>query len=399
MELSLNLYQTMALAVGVFYLGSFLRSKVKLFRDYCIPAPVIGGIIFALVNLVLYETGIVTLELDTSLQSTFMNIFFTSVGFSASISVVKRGGKALLVFVVAIAILGIVQTLVAAGLCTVFGIDRLLGIALGTMSLTGGHGTSAAFAPLLEEQGIANATTVAVAAATWGLVAGNAFGNPIARLRIKKMHLAEERTDANAGDPVADAVGAVLEQPKLDASRGTLALALLFVAMGLGTLISMLFDRFNITFASYVGALIVGIIIRNICDSREVEIPVQDINAIGTISLNFFLVLAMMGLKLYQLADLAIPMIVILVVNTIISALVVYFVTFNLMGRDYDAAVLTTGHYGFGMGATPNAMANMDSLTSTYGPSEKAYLIIPICGGFLTDIVNVFLITFFMGIL
>lgn len=399
MELNLDLYQTMALAVVVYYLGSFLRSKVKLFRDYCIPAPVIGGIIFALVNLVLYETGIVTLGLDTSLQSTFMNIFFTSVGFSASISVVKRGGKALLVFIVCIAILGIVQTMVGAGLCQAFGIDRQLGIALGTMSLTGGHGTSAAFAPLLEEKGIANATTVAVAAATWGLVAGNAFGNPIARRRIQKMNLAQARTDVNAGDPVADAIVSAAEQPKLDAGRGILALSLLFVAMGIGTLFSLLFAKLGITFASYVGALIVGIIIRNICDSRGVEIPVTDINVIGTISLSFFLVLAMMGLKLYQLADLAVPMIVILLVQTVISALVVYFVTFGLMGRDYDAAVLTTGHYGFGMGATPNAMANMDALTSTYGPSEKAYLIIPICGGFLTDIVNVFLITFFMGVL
>ena len=398
MELSLNLYQTMALAVGVFYLGSFLRSKVKLFRDYCIPAPVIGGIIFALLNLVLYETGVVALELDTSLQSIFMNVFFTSVGFSASMSAVKRGGKALLVFVVCIAIIGIVQTLVAAGLCTVFGIDKLLGIALGTMSLTGGHGTSAAFGPLVEEQGIANATTVAVASATWGLVAGNAFGNPIARRRIKKLGLATElagNADAE-GEDGSDQRGIL---PRLDASRGTLGLSLLFLATGVGTLISMFFDRLGITFASYVGALIVGIIIRNVCDSRNVEIPVQDVSVIGTISLNFFLVLAMMGLKLYQLADLAIPMIVILIVQTVITALMVYFVTFNLMGRDYDAAVLTSGHYGFGMGATPNAMANMDTLTTAFGPSEKAYLIIPICGGFLTDIVNVFLITFFMGIL
>ena len=181
--------------------------------------------------------------------------------------------------------------------------------------------------------------------------------------------------------------------------RGTLALALLFVATGIGTLFSMLFDKFGITLASYVGAMIVGILIRNFCDRKHLDLPVQEIETIGSISLNFFLALAMMGVNLYELAELAIPMIVILLVQTVLTGLFVYFVTFNILGRDYDAAVLLSGHAGFGMGATPNAMANMDSLTQRFGPSEKAYLIIPVCGGFFTDIVNALLLTGFMNIL
>ena len=399
MELTLNLYQSMALAVAVFYLGAFLKAKVKVFRTYCIPSPVIGGIIFAVANLVFYQTGVLNLTVDTTLQSVFMNLFFTSVGFTAGFGMLKKGGKALIVFLLAVTALIVLQNGLGAALCSVFGLDPLLGLALGSMPLTGGHGTSTAFAPLLEELGIENALTVAVAAATYGLVAGNVIGNPLAKRRIEKLKLSPSSA--------AGVDAAALEELKknsdktatLDAGRGTLGLALLFVATGLGTLISMLFDKFGITLASYVGAMIVGIIIRNVCDSKGVDIPVQEIDTIGSVSLNFFLALAMMGMKLYQLADLAGPMIAILLIQTVATGLFVYYITFNLVGRDYDAAVLSAGHCGFGMGATPNAMANMDSLTAVYGPSEKAYLIIPVCGGFFTDIVNSLLLTAFMNFL
>ena len=361
MQLSLNLYQSMALAVGVFYLGAFLKSKISIFRTYCIPSPVIGGIIFAIVNLLCYQSGVLELTVDTTLQSVFMNLFFTSVGFTAGFSMLKKGGKALIVFLVAVALLIIVQDVAGALLCSVFELDPLLGLALGSMPLTGGHGTSTAFAPLLVDLGVENALTVAVAAATYGLVAGNVIGNPLAHRRIKKLHLSSQDASAVNEEALRELQKNTQGDARLDAGRGTLALSLLFVATGIGTLISMVFDLFNITLASYVGA--------------------------------------MMGLQLYQLADLAGPMVVILLIQTVLTGLFVYFVTFNMMGRDYDAAVLMTGHCGFGMGATPNAMANMDALTKTFGPSEKAYLIIPVCGGFFTDIINALLLTFFMNIL
>ena len=366
MQLSLNLYQSMALAVGVFYLGAFLKSKISIFRTYCIPSPVIGGIIFAIVNLLCYQSGVLELTVDTTLQSVFMNLFFTSVGFTAGFSMLKKGGKALIVFLVAVALLIIVQDVAGALLCSVFELDPLLG--LGSMPLTGGHGTSTAFAPLLVDLGVENALTVAVAAATYGLVAGNVIGNPLAHRRIKKLHLSSQDASAVNEEALRELQKNTQGDARLDAGRGTLALSLLFVATGIGT-------KFGL------------------------DLPIQEIDTIGNISLNFFLALAMMGLQLYQLADLAGPMVVILLIQTVLTGLFVYFVTFNMMGRDYDAAVLMTGHCGFGMGATPNAMANMDALTKTFGPSEKAYLIIPVCGGFFTDIINALLLTFFMNIL
>ena len=399
MKLAFNLYQSMCLAVVVFYLGAFLKKRVKLFQTYCIPSPVIGGIIFAVVNLLLYEGHILDLTLDTTLQSVFMNIFFTSVGFTAGFGMLKKGGKTLIIFMVCVALLITIQNATGALLCSLFGLNPLLGLSLGSLPLTGGHGTSAAFGPLLEQMGVDNARTVAIAAATYGLVAGNVIGNPLARKRILQLHL--KSTDAQNVD--TDAVAELRRNTeitqKLDPERGTWGLSLIFVAMGLGTLVSMALDAVHITMATYVGAMIIGIIIRNGCDAKGLEVPIQEISTIGIIGLNFFLALAMMGMKLYQLAGLATPMIVILLVQTLFTGLFVYFITFNLCGRDYDAAVLAAGHCGFGMGATPNAMANMDSLTQVYGPSEKAYLIIPVCGGFFTDIVNSLLITAFMNLL
>lgn len=398
MEVSLNLYQSMALAVGIYYLGWFIKKRVVFLQTYCIPIPVIGGIIYSIVALILHQTGTLELTIDTTLQSVFMNVFFTSIGYTASFSMIKKAGKSLVFFLVVVGLLICVQNIAGALLCNVFGLDPLLGVALGSMPLTGGHGTSAAFAPLLVDRGLSNALTVSVAAATYGLVAGVVMGNPLARRRIEKLHLSS-RQAATIDKSVMKDVENAFEEAPLDADRGTLGLGLLFVATGIGTLISMLFDLFHVTFASYVGAMIVGIIIRNISDRNNVKIPAKEIETIGSISLNFFLVLAMMSMQLYQLADLAVPMVVILLVQTVITGLFVYFITFNLMGRDYDAAVLSTGHCGFGMGATPNAMVNMDALTKEYGPSDKAYLIIPICGGFFTDIVNSLLLTFFINIL
>ena len=231
-------------------------------------------------------------------------------------------------------------------------------------------------------------------------MAGNVIGNPLARRRIKKLGLSSSDAAQVDHEALLELKKNTEGTAKLDVDRGTLALALIFLACGPGTLISMLFDKFNITLASYVGSMIIGIIIRNaICDKFDLDLPVQEIETIGSISLNFFLALAMMGMQLWQLADLAGPMVAILLIQTVLTGLFVYFVTFNMMGRDYDAAVLSAGHCGFGMGATPNAMANMDALTKVFGPSEKAYLIIPVCGGFFTDIVNSLILTFFMNVL
>ncbi len=399
MTLSLNLYQTMALAVGVYYLGAFLKSRIQAFRTYCIPVPVIGGVLFAVLNLIFHQTNLLDLHIDTVLQPVFMNVFFTSIGFTASFAMLKKGGKSLLIFLIVVTLLVFLQNLFGAFLCREFGLHPLLGLALGSIPLTGGHGTSTAFGPMLEQMGVANAMTVAVAAATYGLVAGNVFGNPMMRRRIKKLKLSGEGAAAVDHEALLELEKNTVNNSRLDVERGTLALALLFLANGVGTLITALFSMFNIGMAVYVGSMIVGIIIRNYCDRRNFELPIQEIETIGSISLNFFLVLAMLGIQLHQLADLAGPMVAILLLQTLMAGLFVYFITFNVMGHDYDAAVLSSGHFGFCMGATPNAMANMDALSKAYGPSDKAYLLVPICGGFFIDIVNALILTLFMNIL
>lgn len=399
MKLALNLYQTMALAVLVFYLGDLLKKKVQFFQTYCIPSPVIGGIVFALLQFGLYEGGVLNLNLDTTLQSVFMNLFFTSVGFGASFSMIKKGGKTLVVFMVVVAALITLQNICGAVLCRFFGLNPLLGLALGSLPLTGGHGTSAAFGPLLESMGVDNALTVAIAAATFGLIAGNLIGNPIARKRILSLHLKSSEMLDEHNDAKAELKKNTALTEVLNPERGTWGLALLFLATGAGTFFTWLFNQIHLTMATYVGSMIIGILIRNYCDSKKIPLPIQEINTLGSVSLNFFLALAMMGLKLQQLAGLALPMIVILLIQAVLCAAFCYFITFNACGSNYDAAVLSTGHCGFGMGATPNAMANMDSLTKVFGPSDKAYLIIPVCGGFFTDIVNSLIITAFMNLL
>lgn len=399
MKLSLNLYLTMALAVLFFYLGEFLKKKVQFFRTYCIPSPVIGGLIFALLQFGFYEAGILELTLDSSLQAVFMNLFFTSVGFGASLAMVKKGGKTLVIFLICVALLICIQNVVGVVMCQFFGLDSLLGLCVGSIPLTGGHGNCGAFGPLLEDMGVQSAFTVAVASATYGLIAGNLIGNPIARRLILKNHL----TEHNSGKVNAEAQ-AELEKNSalthvLDPVKGTSGLALLFIALGGGIFVTMAFKAAHITVATYCGAMICGILIRNFCEASHIELPIQEISTIGNVSLNFFLILAMMSLKLQQLVGLALPMIIILLVQTIIVALFTTYVTFNACGRDYDAAVLVAGHCGFGMGATPNAMANMDALTKTFGPTQKAYLIVPITGGFFSDIMIALFVTIAINIL
>ena len=400
-EFTLDMYQTAGVAMLLFVLGRFLTTRIEFLKRCCIPAPVVGGLIFAIVHLVLYSCGVVQLSFDDNVKSFFMTLFFTSVGYTACFRLLKKGGKKVFTFLIIAIVMVCLQDVVGAALAKVFGWDMRLGLCTGSIPMVGGHGTAGSYGPLMENKlGIAGANVLAIAAATYGLVAGNVIGNPLARRRIKKLGLSSSDAAQVDHEALLELKKNTEGTAKLDVDRGTLALALIFLACGPGTLISMLFDKFNITLASYVGSMIIGIIIRNaICDKFDLDLPVQEIETIGSISLNFFLALAMMGMQLWQLADLAGPMVAILLIQTVLTGLFVYFVTFNMMGRDYDAAVLSAGHCGFGMGATPNAMANMDALTKVFGPSEKAYLIIPVCGGFFTDIVNSLILTFFMNVL
>ena len=389
------MYQTIAVAVVVLILGAFLKRKISFLEKFCIPAPVIGGLIFAIFTLICYSTGILEIDFDDTLKEVCMVFFFTSVGFQANLKVLKSGGKPLLIFLVLVIVLIITQNFTAIGLANLLGLDSLTGMTTGSIPMVGGHGTAGAFGPVLEDFGISGATTVCTAAATFGLVAGSLMGGPIGNRLIKKHNLLE--TIKNDDDTLL-----VEEEEKHERHFSMYAPAgfQLIIAVGIGTIFSKLLSLTGMTFPIYIGAMIAAAIMRNIGEyTGKITIHMGEINDLGGICLSLFLGIAMITLKLWQLADLALPLVILLAGQVALMFLFSYIVVFNVMGRNYDAAVLVAGTCGFGMGATPNAMANMQAICEKYGPSVKAYLIIPIVGSLFADFLNSLTITFFINLL
>ena len=397
MELNFDIFQTMALATMVFYLGQYLKKKVKVLSKYCVPAPVIGGIIFALLILVLKITNIANITLDITLQNIFMTAFFTSVGYTASLKILKKGGIKVVIFLILAALLVVFQDLVGAGLAMLFNLDPLLGLATASIPMVGGHGTAGSFGPILEEMGITGATTVSFASATFGLIMGSLIGGFVAKTLIERNNLETPIESHDKSIPISDFHEddkAVLCHTKI--MNGA---SWIFLAMGIGSIISNFIQDLGLTFPSYIGAMLAAAIIRNICDIRKVELEEKEIETIGGISLSFFLSMALMGLKLWELFDLALPMIVMLIGQTMLMGLFSYFIVFRIMGENYDAAVFASATCGFGMGATPNAVANMDALTGKYGFAPTPYFVVPIVGCLFIDFVNSAVITLFINIL
>lgn len=394
-EISLDMYQTLAVAVVALLIGAWLKTKIRVLERLCIPSPVVGGLLFSIIACVLYVTGVVDFVWDDTLKTVCMVIFFTSVGFQANVKVLKSGGKALIILLFCVLLLIEAQDVIAVAVANLLGVDPMIGLATGSISMVGGHGTAGAFGPVLEDLGVTGATTVATAAATFGLVAGSLIGGPIGNGLIKKRDLLKTRV------PVDD-TPLVQEEEKHHRSVTQYAPAAyqLAIAMGLGTVMSYLLSLTGMTFPIYIGAMIIAAIMRNIGEyTGKIDIRIGEINDLGGICLSLFLGIAMITLKLWQLADLALPMMVLLACQLAFMVLYARFVIFNAMGRDYDAAILTAGSCGFGMGATPNAMANMQVLTDKYGPSVKAYLLIPLIGSMYADFVNSLSITFFINLL
>ncbi len=397
MELKLDIFQTMALVTVVFYLGTYLRKKVKFLSKYCIPAPVIGGLLFALVILFLKLTDLATIALDTTLQNLFMTTFFASVGFTASFKILKNGGIKVAMFLGIAILLIISQNVVGATLAKLFNLEPLLGLCTGSISMIGGHGTAGSFGPLLEELGINGATTVSFAAATFGLVTGSFIGGFVAKNLIENYKLKTPKESKDNSIPLSDFHEdnqAVLCHHKL-----MKASAYLFFAMGVGSIISKFIQDTGLTFPSYIGAMIAAAIIRNVCDIRKQEIEEKEIEVIGNISLSYFLCIALMGLRLWELFDLALPLVVMLLAQSVLMVIFAYFITFRVMGKDYDAAVFASASCGFGMGATPNAVANMDALSAKFGFAPTPYFVVPIVGALFVDFVNSAVITLFINIL
>ncbi len=395
MTFTFDMYQTMALAVVALMLGGFIKKRVSFFERFCIPSPVIGGLIFAIISCILYVTGVLELSFDETLRTVCMVFFFTSVGFQANLKVLKAGGKSLAVFLAFVIILIIGQNAMAVGLSKILGIDALIGMCTGSIPMVGGHGTAGAFGPVLEDFGLTGATTVCTAAATFGLIAGSLIGGPIGNSLITKKDLLKTAVEE-------DDTMLVEEEEKHERQYSNYAPAVfqVIIAIGIGTIVSWALSKTGMTFPVYIGAMIVAAVMRNISEyTGKFTVYMGEINDLGGICLSLFLGIAMITLKLWQLAELALPLIILLAAQTVFMFIFARFILFNVMGRDYDAAVISAGTCGFGMGATPNAMANMQAICDKYVPSVKAYLLIPIVGSLFADFINSLVITFFINII
>ena len=395
MEIQIDMYQTLAVSVLVLILGQFLKKRINFLEKFCIPAPVIGGLLFAVLTCVCYSLGIAEFTFDDTLREVCMVFFFTSVGFQANLKVLKSGGKSLFIFLGLVVVLIVSQNFLALGVSKLLHLDPLVGLCAGSIPMVGGHGTAGAFGPVLEDFDVKGATTICTAAATFGLIAGSLIGGPIGKRLIDRKKLLDTA--------VAEDDSILVEDEKKHERHTNMYAAAVFqliIAVGIGTIISELLTKTGLTFPIYIGAMIAAAVIRNIGEySGKFDIYMGEINNLGGICLSLFLGMAMITLKLWQLAELALPLIILLSAQLILMMLFTYFVVFNVMGRDYDAAVLSAGTCGFGMGATPNAMANMQAICDRYVPSVKAYLIIPLIGSLFADFLNSLVITFFINIL
>lgn len=392
MKLEFNMIQFAALSVIILYLGQYIKKRVKFLDKYCIPAPVIGGIIFAILTLILKSNQILEISFDTTLQDFFMIVFFTTVGYTASLKTLKSSGKDAILFLIIAIILVFCQDIVGVFLAKVFHLNPLIGLSTGSVPMTGGHGTAGSIAPYFEELGASGATTVAMAAATFGLVAGSALGGPLASRLIRKYDLKiDSPSDSSA-----------LEEnniPPVTANSLLSAVCCILLAMGLGSILSMALKETGLNFPPYIGAMLAAAILRNVIDGTQIlNLKLYEIDIFGNVSLSLFLSMALMGLKLWELAALAKPLIVMLVAQTVLMASFAYFITFNVMGRDYDAAVMAAGHCGFGMGATANAIANMEVVSNKHGFSYKAFFILPLIGSLFIDFINVSVVYFFTSL-
>ena len=395
--MNFNTYETLALAGFVLLLGYFLVKRISLLKNYNIPEPVVGGFLVAIILTMLYQGWGISFTFDTNLQTSMMLVFFSSIGLSANFARLIKGGKPLIIFVVAAGILIALQNIVGIAGSLLLGIDPAYGLIAGSVTLTGGHGTGAAWAKTFTETfGLQGATELAMACATFGLVSGGIIGGPVARHLLKKMHRDESPENEDNSD-----IQEAFEHPTFQRKINTRSLIETITMLACCLLIGQFLDAQTkgtaLALPTFVWCLFTGVIIRNtLTHIFKFNVADSAVDVLGNVGLSLFLAIALMSLKLWQLAGLALPVMVILAVQVVLMAAFAIYVTYRMMGKDYDAVVLSAGHCGFGLGATPTAVANMQAITSRFGPSHKAFLIVPMVGAFFIDLVNAALLKGFM---
>ena len=414
------------LAVPVLLLGEFLVRRVSVLTRFNIPAPVVGGLLISAIVLLGNVTNLWPAQLDSKVAARwwtwlvtiepewvkapaknanlpFLVAFFTCIGLNASWAIAKRGSVQVLVFLLIAAVLALLQNLIGVGLAKLMGVSPLLGLVCGSVTMTGGHGTALGFAPELEKAGLNAAAVVGVAAATFGLVCGGLLGGPVGGGLIRRRGLksaAVADTHLEAGQSGDSGISKDLRALAAFGRPFFLHLLLLLACIKLGAWGSHFIQQTGITFPVYMGAMLLGVAVRNVVDlAGGAWIKTEIVDTLASVTLGLFLAIAMMSLNLIELANTALPMLVILSVQVVVMALFAWFITFRFMGRDFDAAVMAGGHCGFGLGATPNAVANMKALVESFGPAPRAFLVVPIVGAFLIDFLNAINITFFLNLL
>ncbi|WP_258437024.1 sodium/glutamate symporter [Helicobacter monodelphidis] len=394
--MNFDFYFTLVCIVAVLILGRIIINRVKILQDYNIPEPVVGGIIAAIGILLVYKMFNVEFSFNSSLKDPLMLAFFTSIGLSADFASLKKGGKMLSIFLVVVVGLLFLQNIVGVGVSHLMGVEPLIGMLGGSITMSGGHGTGSAWATefIKEPYNFGAAMEVAMACATFGLVMGGIIGGPVARFLIKRHNLkipgAEHNKDNTHGG---------FETPQQERLITPISfvesLALIAIALLLGNLLSdfMKASVPSFTLPTFVYCLFLGVVLRNVLSALNIHhVFDREVSVLGNVSLSLFLAFAMMTVNLWELVALALPMVVILGIQAIMMIFYAIFVTFRFCGKDYDAAVLAAGHCGFGLGATPTAMVNMQTVTSHYGPSHMAFIIVPLVGAFFIDLVNALVI-------
>jgi ESS family glutamate:Na+ symporter len=399
--LQLDLIQTLAIAGIVYLAGMMLKKKIGILERLNIPSAVLGGLLFAVMNLFAHDR-LLNIKFDTSMQSLCMMLFFTSIGINASFGLLKKGGKQVVVFLAIGAAFCVIQNLVGIGMATLFGVSKLFGIMAGSVTLVGGPATGLAFSPLFEELGLKGAETIAITSATFGIVFGGLLGGPVGTFLIQQFQL-KKKTQNGAEGPESgsnETDDVVSIDTANEQSGFTISLINTVVIMGLGSVVSFFISKSGVVLPAYIGAMIVGALFRNINDRTQwINIDQRTIDFAGGIALNTFLTVALMDLKLWELFHLAIPLSGILVTQVIVVVLFAILVTFIIMGKDYESAVMSSGFIGFMLGTVANAMVVMKAIVAKYGSAPRAFLVVPLVGAFFIDYVNALVITVFANFL
>lgn len=393
--LSFDTIGTVAIALWILLLGAKLKKHVKFFRTYCIPAPVIGGTLYALVNLCLHLSGVLTIKLTNTYQTDLQNLFFVCVAFSLSLSLLKKGGPRLIKYATCTIILIILQGVVGVFASEAVGLPGAFGVVLGPAPLAGGHGNVAAYGQFLEDAGFTGTMTAGVAAACFGLVTGSFFGGPLARGLIKKYKLVNTSQSAKELEVNATEKGITVQEVFYH-------LAILAVALAVGGFLGKIVaQKVGISIPTFTGGMILGLIFRFVDDKTGLlKLNDQILEKIQSFTLSIFLSMAMISLNLWQLSELAVPMMIVLALELAMTLVFIRFAVFPICGKDFDSATMCAGLCGHGLGATPNGLANMDSITEEYGYSAVPYLSVTVTGGIIASwtlvAVNTFMVNMFI---